>query len=68
MGAQAELEARQSMKLAIDHMEWMANTVHQAHHHQDARKAWRECDIGVCLSTINIIADLRKVWEIKVGE
>jgi hypothetical protein len=64
MTSSAELESRGAMKLAIDHIEWMANTVHQAHHGQ-SDKSWRDCDKGVCISTIRKIAELREVWQVK---
>ncbi len=41
----------------VEHMEWMANTVHQAHHTEPEcmDKAWKECPHAYCKSTAIVI-------------
>lgn len=39
---------------AADHLRWMAQTVHQAYH-TDQAKNWRDCPVNICASTRNVL-------------
>ncbi len=54
-------KATEILPRVIEHMEWMANTVHQAHHTEPEQmdKAWKECTHAFCKSTGIIVKEAR---------
>ncbi len=44
-----------ALDVLLAHVLWMAQTVHQAYHHDGS---WRECGAAICLSTVHVLREL----------
>ena len=50
------------LQVAIEHIAWVAQLVHQAHHDEDAG-AWVECKASVCVRTRVVLEELGVMYE-----
>lgn len=51
------LEMREALAMAVGQLAHVAQTVHQGHH-RDRPGSWRECPVGICVSTANVLRQL----------
>lgn len=51
-------------KELTQHIEWMAQTVHQGYH-SGMPGTWRECPRDICLSTVRLFANTPVIQELR---